>query len=364
MAGRTARASICLLAAMVMLVATAAGPALACAGLVGRGGTVRLLRTATLAAYVDGQEHYLTSFSFAGGGARFGSVIPLPGVPSDVRKGGGWTLQRLARETQPQQEAFGASALRAPASADSVEILRHTRIDALDVTIVRGGGAAVGAWARKRGFDLSVDAPEVLDFYAARSPVFMAASFDARAAAKRGQQLGDGTPIQLTIPTDNPWVPLRILGLGHRPSERIDADVYLLTERRPALLPRPVAPGRDGVSLEQSRPASSLLLDDLRRDKNMGWVPASGMHLSYLRVDTTAGALTHDLAIDASGRHTPSPVAAGLVAPGEPYAVPRPLTARVASLWPWLAMALAVGGGVAVAVGSLQRAGRRAGTPR
>ncbi|HEX6675295.1 MAG TPA: DUF2330 domain-containing protein [Actinomycetes bacterium] len=363
MARRTARASISLLAALVILAGLAAGPALACAGLVGKGGTVRLLRTATLAAYVDGQEHYLTSFSFAGGGAKFGSVIPLPGVPTDVRKGGEWALQRLARETQPVEQ-FAGTSLKAAASADSVEVLRHTRIDALDVTIVRGGGAAVGAWARKQGFDLSVDAPEVLDFYAARSRVFMAASFDARAAAKRGQQLGDGTPIQLTIPTANPWVPLRILGLGHRPGERIDADVYLLTERRPALLPRPVAPGHAGVSLEQSRPASSLLLDDLRRDENMGWMPASGMHLSYLRVDTTAGALTYDLAIDASGRHTPSPVAAGLVAPGETYVAPRPLAARVASLWPWLVVALAAGGGLILAVGSLQRAGRRAGTPR
>src|SRR6266545_6862768 len=306
MARRIARAFTGLLAALV-LVGVAAGPALACAGLVGRGGTVRLLRTATLAAYVDGQEHYLTSFSFAGGGAKFGSVIPLPGVPTDVRKGGGWTLQRLAREVQPLEQFAAAGDARLAAAPQSVEILRRVRIDALDVTIVRGGGAAVGAWARKQGFDLSVDAPEVLDFYAARSPVFMAASFDAGAAARRGQQLGDGTPIQLTIPTANAWVPLRILGLGHQPGERIDADVYLLTERRPALLPRPVAPGQAGVSLEQSRPASSLLLDDLRRDKGMGWIPAS-----------------------------------------------------VASSWPWLAVALVAASGLALGIGSLQRAGRRA----
>ena len=358
MARRIARAFTGLLAALV-LVGVAAGPALACAGLVGRGGTVRLLRTATLAAYVDGQEHYLTSFSFAGGGAKFGSVIPLPGVPTDVRKGGEWTLQRLAREVQPLEQFAAAGDVRLAAAPQGVEILRRTRIDALDVTIVRGGGAAVGAWARKQGFDLSVDAPEMLDFYAARSPVFMAASFDAGAAARRGQQLGDGTPIQLTIPTENPWVPLRILGLGHRPSERIDADVYLLTEQRPALLPRPVAPGRDGVSLEQSRPASSFLLDDLRRDKGMGWIPAGDMHLSYLRVNTTAGALTHDLAIDASGRHSPSPVAAGLATPGEPYVAPRSLAARAASWWPWFAAVLAAASGLALA-----RRGRRPGTER
>jgi hypothetical protein len=360
MARRIARGSVGLLAAFVLLGGVAAGPALACAGLVGRGGTVRLLRTATLAAYVDGQEHYLTSFSFEGGGARFGSVIPLPGVPTDVRKGGEWTLQRLARETRPQPAVF-LEARAAGAAAGGVEILRKTRIDALDVTIVRGGGAAVGAWARKQGFDLSVDAPEVLDFYAARSPVFMAASFDARAAARRGQQVGDGTPIQLTIPTSNPWVPLRILGLGHRPAEHIDADVYLLTEGRPALLPRPAGPGQAGVSLELSRRASDLLLADLRGDKGMGWIPADGMYLSYLRVNTTAHELTHDLAIDASGRGAPSPVAAGLVAPGEPYDAPRPLHARAAALWPWLAVALAA---AAVSGLALARLGRRPGAGR
>ena len=55
--------------------------------------------------------------------------------------------------------------------------------------MLRGGGRAVGDWAREHGFGLSVDAPEVLDFYAARSPIFMAASFDARRAGARGQRL-------------------------------------------------------------------------------------------------------------------------------------------------------------------------------
>jgi hypothetical protein len=346
MARQAARGFTGLVAALVIVAGLAAGPAAACAGLVGRGGTVRLVRTATLAGYVDGQEHYLTSFSFAGGGAKFGSIVPLPGVPTDVRKGGGWTFQRLARETQPIAGAVAFADARAAAAPQSVEVLQRARIDALDLTIVRGGGAAVGAWARAQGFDLSVDAPEVLDFYAARSPVFMTASFDAGAAAERGQQIGDGTPIHLTIPTANPWVPLRILGLGHRPGERIDADVYLLTEQAPALLPKPVAAGRAGVSLEQSRAASAALLGDLRGDKGMSWIPASDMHLTYLRVNTTAGELTHDLAIDASGLGTPSPVAAGLVAPDGTAATP----ASGAAWWPWLAAGVAVAAGLAVTV--------------
>src|SRR5947208_5451749 len=91
-------------AASALMVGVAAGPALACGGLIGRNGAVNLVRTTTLAGYHDGIEHYVTSFSFAGGGGEFGSIVPLPGVPSDVARGGDWTLQRLVRETQPVLE--------------------------------------------------------------------------------------------------------------------------------------------------------------------------------------------------------------------------------------------------------------------
>jgi hypothetical protein len=346
---RTRRWSVLLAAVAAVLLG--AQPALACGGLVGPGGTVQLARTTTLAGYHDGVEHYLTSFSYAGGGARFGSIVPLPGVPTDVRKGGEWTLQRLVRETQPQPVFLQAARASAEAG-DKAEELLTTRVDALDITVLRGGGRAVGDWAREHGFGLSVDAPEVLDFYAARSPIFMAASFDGRRASARGQRLGDGTPIHLTIPTGNPWVPLRILGLGHQPADPIQADLYLLTDRRPALLPGPEGSGARGVALERSRPASAELLADLRADQGMEWLPASGMWLSYLRIDSTAGELTHDLAVDASGRQRPSPVAAGLAgpagvageAPARPAGLPGPW------LWPAAGLALtAVGAGLVLA---------------
>ena len=257
---RTRRWSL-LLAAVAGVVLLGAQPAMACGGLVGPGGTVQLARTTTLAGYHDGVEHYLTSFTYAGGGSKFGSIVPLPGVPTDVRKGGEWTLQRLVRETQPQPEALRTAVFSADSSQAAEELLT-TRVDALDITVLRGGGRAVGDWAREHGFGLSVDAPEVLDFYAARSPIFMAASFDARRAETRGQRLGDGTPIHLTIPTGNPWVPLRILGLGHQPADPVQADLYLLTDRRPAMLPHPEGsgepqgvPGRSGGARgERGRP--------------------------------------------------------------------------------------------------------------
>ncbi|HEX2700629.1 MAG TPA: DUF2330 domain-containing protein [Acidimicrobiales bacterium] len=271
-----------------------AGPAAACGGLVAPNGTVRLLRTSTLAAYTAGVEHYVTSFQFAGGGAEVGSIVPLPGIPTKVERGGDWTLQRLQRETQPVLERFAADGVAQAASAPEAQVILETRIDALDVTVLKGGGTAVGDWAREHGFALTPDAPEVLDFYAKRSPIFMAARFDATAARAAGQGIGDGTPIHLTIPTDAPWVPIKILALGRAEQERVEADVYLLTDERPTLL------AGAGLRTERSEAASASLLDDLRSDKGMEWMPRD-MHLTYLRVEGTRDQLDHDLAISPTG---------------------------------------------------------------
>jgi hypothetical protein len=299
------------LGAALVLIALSAAPALACGGLIGPNGSVNLLRTTTLAGYHDGEEHYITAFQFAGGGGSFGSLTPLPGVPSSVEKGGDWTLQRLVLETEPQRQAdFLFAGEAAPASAEE---LMKVRIDALDLTVLRGGPAAVGQWATEHGFRLPPDAPEVLDFYAARSPIFLAAVFDADAAAERGQAVGDGTPVHITIPTDNPWVPLRILALGKTAAERVEADVYLLTDRAPALLPVP--DGSNGLTLGHSAAATESLLTDLGSDRGMEWVPANGW-LSKVRIDAAAPQLAFDLAIDASGAGQPSRVMAGLDLPG------------------------------------------------
>jgi hypothetical protein len=289
---------------------TAAGPALACAGLVTPGGNVKLLRASTLAAWADGNEHYVTSFTFEGGGAEFGSIVPLPAIPSKVERAGDWTLQRLEREVAPPQAKATSGAGAPAAQQDSAEEVYNTRIDALDITILRGGGASVGTWARDHGFQLTPDAPEVLDFYAARSKIFMAARFNADAAKQRSQATGEGTPIHLTIPMDNPWVPLRILGLGKASDDVINANVFLLTPDKPNLLPAP----DNGVFQERSELASKSLLDDLRSDKGMAWVPAS-MWFTYLRIGEQSGNLRHDLAIDKYGDAAPSRVMAGLEAP-------------------------------------------------
>jgi hypothetical protein len=333
--------------AAVLVTTSAAG---ACGGLVGENGTIQLTRTATLAAHHDGVERYVTSFEFSGQGAEVGSIIPLPAVPIAVERGGDWTLQRLAREVAPPRALAAAATGDLEASAKA-QVILETKIDALDITILKGGSDAVGDWAVDHGFLLTPDAPEVLAFYAQRSPIFMAARFDATRARDLGQQSGDGTPIMLTIPTDDPWVPLRILALGQGRAKVVDADVFLLTDERPEL-----RTGGDGVELERSERASRTLLDDLRSDKGMGWVPDQ-MWFTYLQVNAPAHALDYDLAVSTHAGVVPSARAVGFDFPGGPHLRQRDGDAE---LWWGALLAIAVVGTFVVL---RVRAARRSSAP-
>ena len=293
--------------------------AYACGGLVAPNGAVNLVRTTTLAAYHDGIEHYITAFEFSGlGGAKFGSIVPLPGEPRSVKRAGDWTLQRLLQEVQPPIPAAFAGAALASDAATSARVVLRTKVDSLDITVVEGGADGVARWATGEGFRLSPDAPEVLEFYAQRSRFFMAVSFDAARAQRRGQVAGDSVPVHITIPTERPWVPLRILSLGRQPLEPVEADIFLLTDRAPALLPAPVGAGSAaglpvarGLFVERSQRASATLTTDLRSDRGMGWMPERPMWLTYLRLSAQARTLGYDLAIDPTGRGRPSWRAAG-----------------------------------------------------
>ena len=334
------------------VLALAADPAGACGGLVGENGTIQLTRTSTLAAYHDGIERYVTSFEFTGEGEEVGSIVPLPDVPTEVVRGGDWTLQRLQQEVAPPQEAFRVASEDAAGALAAPEVLLETKIDALDITVLRGGGDEVGRWAVDHGFLLTPDAPAVLDFYSSRSQVFMAARFDAGRAAELGQQAGDGTPIMLTIPTDQPWVPLRILSLGLDGAQTVEADVFLLTDDEPELLA-----GGPGLRLERSEGASTSLLDDLRSDVGMEWVPED-MWLTYLQVDATAADLDYDLAVSARPDVRPSRTDTGVA---DPELVLTTDGGGGLSLWP-----IALGGIAAVGVlgiaGALPGRTRRTGT--
>jgi hypothetical protein len=327
-------------------------PAGACGGLVGENGTIELVRTTTLAAYSDGIERYVTAFEFTGEGEEVGSIIPLPDVPTEVTRAGDWTLQRLVQEVAPPPPQSGDGDDEAVAASAEVDVILETEIDALDITVISGGGDAVGEWAVENGFLLTPDAPEVLDYYAERSPVFMAAKFDAGRAAELGQGAGDSTPIMATIPTDDPWVPVRILGLGLDSGRRVEADVFLLTEDEPALLA-----GGTGTSLDRSVPAGDGLLDDLRSDVGMEWMPDQ-MWLSYLTVDSPAQELDYDLAVSTREGTTPSLADAGI---DPPEAVPVLPPSQRGPVWP-LAAALGAGFGVLAVGWSRWRGGAEPGT--
>ena len=244
------RLGIILPATLLGLLLTA-GPTLACGGLIGPNGAVNLLRTTTFAGYHDGVEHYITVVPVRRRRRGLRLDHAAAGRPDERREGR--RLDAPAPDPRDRRRCakllFAADAASAAASAGAEELMK-VRIDALDITVLRGGAADIGTWASDHGFRLPPDAPEVLDFYAERSPIFLAAAFDADAAAERGQQVGDGTPVHITIPTDNPWVPLRILALGKTGTERVDADVYLLTDAPPALLPR--RPATNGMRLDHS----------------------------------------------------------------------------------------------------------------
>ena len=95
--------------------------------------------------------------------------------------------------------------------------------------------------------------------------------------------------------------------------------------------------------------ASAQLLADLRADKGMGWLPADGMWLGYLRIDSTAGQLTHGRGRRRPGQPLPGGARAGVasVAGADP-ARGRPGPAAGTGLpgwWPWPAAALVVTAG-------------------
>lgn len=331
----------------VAVLALTAGPALACGGLVGANGTIELGKTTTLAAYTNGVQRYVTAFEFSGEGEEVGSIIPLPDVPTDVTRAGDWTLQRLVLEVSPPEPAaFDAAAGAETAEATEAEVLLETEVDALDLTVLRGGADEVGRWAVDNGFFLTPDAPEVLDFYAERSEIFLAAKFDASRAADLGQGSGDSTPIMLTIPTDQPWVPLRILSLGLDDSAVVEADVFLLTDGKPQLL----AGGR-GLAHERSEWASDALLADLRSDDNMGWMPQR-MWLTYLPLDVRAGELTYDLAISTDPQVHPSLDDVGIELASAAVTPRPPVTLR--DWWP-AAVALTVGAVVWLLASAIRR---------
>jgi hypothetical protein len=276
--------------------------AFACGGLVAPNGSIRLARAATLVAWHDGIEHYMTSFSYQGDVSKLGWIVPLPAVPLKIEEGGAWTLQRLFRETHPIPPEVRFAAVPQAAS-DGVQVLQQVQVEALDITVVKGSGQAVLDWATGNGFALDGDTRAHLLGYAKGSPIFMAAKYDTSRAQARHQLQGDGAPVLITLKVPHPWVPLEVLALD---GQEVQADIYLLTDQ-PIYVSDFSAkvgqssvgsnvPGATGFKLAFQEKLNATLFHDLSTDRNMSWVRSDGW-LTYLSLDAPDTTVTYDMGL-------------------------------------------------------------------
>ncbi len=350
-------------------------PAFACGGLLAPDGDVRLSRATTLVAWHDGIERYFTSFAYqensAHSVANLGWIVPLPAVPIKIEEGGGWTLQRLFRETHPEPFKFAQLAASVPTGAeDSAQVLQQVKIEALNITVLRGNGQEVLRWAAKNGFFVNAETSAHLLIYANGSPIFMAAKYDTAAARARGQLQGDGAPILITMRTPHLWVPLEVLALD---GQQVHADLYLLTDG-PIYTSDYSAeiglssvntgvPGAPGLQVAFQEKMTPELYHDLSTDRNMGWVRPDSW-LTYLSLDAPDRAVTYDMGISSAGvirlapfGTPPTAVVDGRVSHDLPAWLPRlPMGTPQVTLW--LVCLLAIGSAFFLIVRQKERFGQ------
>lgn len=297
-----------LTATTALLTATTTAAA-ACGFLVAENGAIRL-DTFTAASILteDGDAHYVTAFSFGGSPDSFGAVIPLPDIPVEVEKAPGWFLQRLVRESSPPV-VFADEAADGATAARSAEEIASYEVDSLDIVILRGGGSEVLQWADERDFDLGVgdgdvddlsDAIAMLDFYAERSPIFAAVTFDNQRAAEQGINAGEGIPVRFSFEDqEQAWIPVKVLGFDKADEALVVADLFLLTPGRPTILGGAVE-GTE-VTFQDDYDADSLLVQDLTSDDRADWVPTD-FTLTRIDVRTPTRLVDWDIAADVGER--------------------------------------------------------------
>lgn len=294
-------------AASLAAALTQAIPASACGALIAPNGSVRLTHAATLVAWHDGVEHYLTSFSYQGDVPDLGYIIPLPAVPSEpVKEGGDWTLQRLFRETHPVRFALSLAAGADDQAAPAI-VLQQVKIKALDVTVLKGSGQAVIDWAAQNGFTLDKETHDHLLLYAKASPVFLAAKYDLGRAQQQRLLFGDGTPVLITMKLAHPWIPLEVLAVD---GQNVQADLYLLSDKplnsseAGALVGQSAVgtgiAGAPGLTITSQEAMNPSLFHDLSTDKNMAWVRSDGW-LTYLTLNEPGQNVTYDISVTPMG---------------------------------------------------------------
>ena len=185
--------------------------------------------------------------------------------------------------------------------------MQQVKVEALNITVIKGSGQAVLDWCAQNGFAVDGDTRAHLLKYAQGSPIFMAVKYDTAAAQARGQTSGDGAPVLITMRTPHPWVPLEVLALD---GQIVHADLYFLTDEPlnisalNAVAGQSAAgadvPGAPGLRVAFQERMNPTLYHDLSTDRNMGWVRPDGW-LTYLTLDAPAAAVTYDLSVTPDG---------------------------------------------------------------
>ena len=291
----------------LLLLAVQATPAAACGSLLAPNGAIRLARAATLVDWHDGVEHYMTSFTYQGNVDNVGWIVPLPANPEKIEEGGGWTLQRLERETRSTPKVLFPEGDTREFATAGAQVLQQVRVQALDITVVRGSGDEIVQWGRDNGFFIDKATEQHLLGYAKGSPFFMAAKYDTAAARARGQIQGDGAPVLITMKIPHPWIPFEVLALEEQQTQ---ADVYLLTDTPVYASDLDSSLGKSSVGAQVPNAAglkvafqermNAALYKDLSTDKNMGWV-RSDSWLTYLTLDAPDTKVGYDMGISPTG---------------------------------------------------------------
>jgi hypothetical protein len=305
------RRVICGAAVAATAMALATVSAAACGGLVARNGAVRLARATTMAAWHDGVEHYVTSFSYQGAASDVGWIVPLPAVPTSVEAAGRWTLQRLVQEFSPPPllREGAAGSVEAASLAAPAQVILQTTVEAVDLTVLKGSAEQVIIWCNQNQFALNDETRAHIEAYAKASPIFMAARYDVTKARELGRFQGDGTPVLITMPTPHLWVPLEVLANAQDP---VDADIFLLTDKKPSSGQEfglfgldagsvgDTLSGAPGLVVQQQEAMPQRLHDDLANDRNMSWVPSTGW-VTHLTLNATSPSVTYDMSIAHDG---------------------------------------------------------------
>jgi len=193
------------------------------------------------------------------------------------------------------------------AQSDSAAVLQQVKIEALNITVIRGSGPQVLNWASGNGFFLNDETRAHLLVYAQGSPIFLAAKYDTSAAKARGLLQGDGTPILITMKTEHIWVPLEVLALE---GQQVQADLFLLTDQ-PVYTSDVAAtvgqssvgsqvPDASGFVVAFQEQVTPTLYHDLSTDRNMGWVRPDSW-LTYLTLNAPEPTVTYDLGVSSTG---------------------------------------------------------------